>query len=228
MPRGIRQKEGEDLSSSKLEEVIKKLNQDKPITKKDACAMLNIAYNTTRLNKIIEEYEENKAYHTKRKKELRSTPLSKEDISYIISSYLEDASLSELEQSTHRSIGVIKRTLEKYGVPLRDAKHTYHNPPFLPDNFIKEEYEENDIVYSARYSQAAKIGQLFSNKNDINIYRIWLCKDEQWALQPYYELGDLTNLQKEFNLKIEDRHGDDIRHAIATTLINARKRKKDA
>ena len=41
--------------------------KEKPITKKEACEVLSISYNTTRLNKIIAEFEERQEYVAKRK-----------------------------------------------------------------------------------------------------------------------------------------------------------------
>lgn len=225
MKRGIRVKDGEDLSSAKIEEVIKKLNQEKPITKKSACEMLNISYNTARLNKIIEEYNETKAYHEKRRKELRNKPLSKEEISYIVSSYLEEGNLSILSETSHRSTNVIKRVLEKYNIPLRNSSITYHNPIFLNPDALSEEYAKDDLVYSARYDQPAYI-----SKKVHDVYRIWLIKDEQYALQPYYELADLRKLQSELSINIRTRQWWDdteMRQAVADAVKNARKRKKE-
>jgi hypothetical protein len=225
MKRGIRVQDGEDLSQTKIEEVINLLNKEKPITKKEACGILNISYNTARLNKIIEEYNETKTYQEKRRKELRNKPLSKEDISYIVSSYLEDSNLKLIAETTFRSTAVIKRVLERYNIPLRTSSVTYHNPIFLPDDSIAETYAKDDLVYSARYDQPAYISKKFDKFNN---YRIWLIKDEQYALQPYYELGDLRKLQKELNITIKTRkwwEDSEMQTIIATTLQNAKKRK---
>ena len=61
MKRGIRKQEGEDLSAAKIDQVIELLNQDKPITKKEACSILNINYNIIRLTRIIDEHIEGKS-----------------------------------------------------------------------------------------------------------------------------------------------------------------------
>ena len=59
MPRrGIKKQEHERLDDATLSRVVSLLEQDKPITKKVACEMLNISYNTTRLNRIIQEYKD--------------------------------------------------------------------------------------------------------------------------------------------------------------------------
>lgn len=223
MKRGVRQKDGEDFSPTKIEEIILLLEADKPITKKDACARVGMSYNVARLKKIIDEYKEDKAYHEKRKKELRTQPLTKEDNAFIVSSYLEEANLSLIADDTHRSIAVIKRVLERFNIPLRSTETTYQTPIQL--NNISEEYTNNDLVYSARYDEPAYI----IKKLTIEVYRIWLVKTEQYAQQPYWELGDIRKVQKELNVSIDHKKywkGGEIQQAIALARQNAKKGKQ--
>ena len=60
-----RTKNGDDekLDATNLEKVIALLEPEegKPISKKDACAILNISYNTARLASLIEKHKEKKA-----------------------------------------------------------------------------------------------------------------------------------------------------------------------
>ena len=225
MKRGIRKKEGENLSELKIEEVIELLARDKPITKKEACSMLNIAYNVARLKKIIEGHQELLEFRTRRKKELRSIPISDDEISEMISMYLESGNLSEIADLTFRSTDVIKRVLAKYNIPLRDSTFNYFNPPLLAENSIRNDYILDDLVYSARYTQPAKI----SKKLTDDVYRLWLCHDQQYALQPYWEIGDLREVQNKFKIEIVDMKywtGDqEILRAINVALENAKKRK---
>ena len=225
MKRGIRQKEGEDFSHIKIEEIINLLESDTPITKKVACAKLGMVYNVARLGKIIDEYKEVKAYHKKRQKELRNKPLSNEDLSYIVSSYLEEANLSLIADTTHRSPSVIKRVLEKYNIPLRSSKTTYFNPIFLKDESISMEYTKDDLVYSARYDEPAYVSKLLQD----GVYRIWLIKTQQYSLQPYWELGDLRKLQQELSISLECGKywsGGELQQAISEARKNAKKGSK--
>ena len=52
MKRGTKKKSYENLTDSNIKNVISLLEAEKPITKKEACDILNISYNTTRLNKL--------------------------------------------------------------------------------------------------------------------------------------------------------------------------------
>ena len=63
----IRSKSGEKLSFDNIERVIQQLEKDSPITKKEACEILNIRYNTTRLQKILDDHLETKHFREVRK-----------------------------------------------------------------------------------------------------------------------------------------------------------------
>ena len=58
LSRGVKKKSHEKLDSGNIQRVIDLLEQEEPITKKEACEMLNIRYNTTRLQRIIDEHTE--------------------------------------------------------------------------------------------------------------------------------------------------------------------------
>ena len=56
--RGVKAKSHEKLDDANVQRVIELLGGDEPITKKEACEILNIRYNTTRLQRIIDEHNE--------------------------------------------------------------------------------------------------------------------------------------------------------------------------
>ena len=58
----IKKKSYEKLDDKNIQRVIDALEDKNPITKKEACEMLNISYNTTRLGKIINDYEDTKKH----------------------------------------------------------------------------------------------------------------------------------------------------------------------
>ena len=77
-------------------------SSEKPITKKEACDILNIAYNTTRLTKIIEDYEETKAYVKKRKQGLRGRPASDAEIALACENYLGGDTITDISKLLFR------------------------------------------------------------------------------------------------------------------------------
>ena len=54
----IKKKAHEKLDDKNINRVMLALESENPITKKEACGMLNISYNTTRLTKIINNYND--------------------------------------------------------------------------------------------------------------------------------------------------------------------------
>jgi hypothetical protein len=223
--RGIRVKDGEDISPSTIEKVIKYLSDEKGATKKAACDMLRINYNTTRLSKIIAEYEEQKTFTKLRRKQVRNTPLAKDDIKTICSMYLSGEPLSDITETTFRSSSVVKRVLLQQNIPLRSAKNNYQNPPLLPEDSIKEDYKKGDLVYSARYGSIAVVQSNGKMTKEYGmIYPIKIAGDyERSAYQPYYELSDLRKLQKEFGVEALYMNKSDIIHQINLTMSKSKK-----
>jgi hypothetical protein len=84
------------------------LSKDSPITKKEACEILNIAYNTTRLQKIIDDHLEHKDYVKKRKAMNRGKPSTNQEIGEAVAGYLRGEPINEIASSLYRSPAFIK------------------------------------------------------------------------------------------------------------------------
>ena len=157
----VKKKDYENLSTQNIEKVIGLLNpssSQKPITKKEACDILNIAYNTTRLNKIIEEYHEKKAYTAQRKKKLRGRPASQAEIAEACESYLQGGTISEISKSLFRSPSFVRALLEKVGVPQRPAnKEEKLGSHYYPDALLSDDYAEGEVAWSATYHAAVEV-----------------------------------------------------------------------
>lgn len=135
-------------------------SSEKPITKKEACDILNIAYNTTRLGKIIEDYEERKEYVKNRKKSLRGRPASREEIAEACESYLGGDTISDISKSLFRSPSFVRGILERVGVPQRpNSKEERLDPHYYPDECLSEEYKEGETAWSATYHAAVEVKQ---------------------------------------------------------------------
>ena len=67
----IKAKSHERLEPANVSKVITLLDGDEGITKKEACEILNIRYNTTRLQRIIDDYNEVWEYKEKRRSQNR-------------------------------------------------------------------------------------------------------------------------------------------------------------
>ena len=175
----------------------------KPITKKDACAILGMAYNTTRLGTIIEEYKQKQARTAERKSQLRGKPATQEEKVYIISEYLNGETVDAISKMTYRSSKFIKDVLEGNSVPIRVPGSSYFNPELIPDGAVRDRFKVGEIVYSSRYDSIARIDAEQKTDKYGFIYRIWLLSD-RWLQSAYQEASELASLQhlRELGVKI--------------------------
>ena len=133
----VKKKEHEKLTQENIRHVIELLSRENPITKKEACQILNISYNTTRLNSIIQNFEDRQNFRAKRKAQLKGKPASKDEIRSAIQSYLRGQSVSEISQGMYRSAGFVRAILDRVGVPTRPvAVEERKGYAFLPDECV--------------------------------------------------------------------------------------------
>lgn len=187
----------ERLDPVNIDKVIALLEGEKPITKKEACNILNIAYNTTRLSSIIEKHKEKVARDRQRRQEKRGKPATPDEIQYVVSGYLEGSSIEGLSESIHRGTTFVKNLLDQCHVPIRARAHDYFKPELIPDGAVRTVFEIGEKVYSARYDSLATVEDEFPHKDE-RVYRIWLLSDrwQQYAYQPASELASLKHLEE--------------------------------
>jgi hypothetical protein len=190
-------KDGERLDSTHIERVLALLEPKdgtKPGTKKDACQILGITYNTTRLGTILEKYKEAKERDKAKRAEKRGKPASQAEISYAIQAYLEGDTIDSISKALFRGPTFIGSILRDYAVPIRQSAHSYFHPTLIPDAACREEFGINEKVYSARYDSLARIDKEFAK----GVYRIYLLSDKwlEYAYQPAEELASLEHLRK--------------------------------
>jgi hypothetical protein len=203
----VKKKEHEKLSPENIKKVIKLLNADKPITKKEACSILNITYNTTRLARIIAEYEEHEAFIARRKEQNRGKPASKDEIAQTITDYLGGETISNIAKALFRSPGFIKAIIEKVGVPQRPTSAQERTKvSLIPESCRAETFEVGEVVWSAKYHSAAIIKkELPGNyeKNYLNkCYRIYVLEatDASDSFFPHIEQGGFNAVSLAYDL----------------------------
>lgn len=187
-------KENELLTPANLERVIAGLSADKPMTKKDACAVIGIAYNVTRLASLIDKYQEGKARDASRRAALRGKPATSDEITYVIQEYLEGATVEAISKATYRGTTFVKALLEKYSVPVRQSGHNYFKPELLPEGAVRDRFTVGEVVYSARYDSTARIDSEQPHATYGWVYRVWLLADK-WKQSAYVESCELASLQ---------------------------------
>ena len=187
----------ERLDDVSMEKVIAALEQEKPVTKKVACEMLAIAYNTTRLATLIEKFKEAKERDAKRRAALRGKPATTDEIVYVIQEYLEGSTIDAITKSIFRPANFVKHVLEAHNVPIRATSHDYFRPELIPEGAVRTRFALGEVVYSARYDSTARIdAEQFDSRHGW-IYRCWLLAEkwQQSCYQPAEELASLEHLR---------------------------------
>jgi hypothetical protein len=188
----------ERLDDASIERVIELLEPQeegkRAGTKKDACQILGIAYNVTRLAKIIEDYKKGKAREAERRAALRGKPATNDEVVYVISEYLEGATIDAITKSTYRPVNFVKYILEKNAVPIRATSHDYFKPELIPEGATRDRFRVGERVYSARYDSIAEVEAESVGKHGEWVYRIWLLA-EKWRQYAYQEACELASLE---------------------------------
>lgn len=165
----VKKKSHEKLTQKNIRHVISLLNpissKTKAITKREACSILNISYNTIRLDKIIEDYHEQILYRSRRVAQNRGKPARPDEIEEVIKEYLSGENVSNIAKRLYRSPPFIKSILEKIGVPqrvftLEDKK----SAAYLPEECVAETFEVGETVWSANHHAPAVIDKHLSKE----------------------------------------------------------------
>ena len=200
--------EEERMVDSNIAKVIAMLEptdtEQKPWTKKECCQYLGMAYNTKRLDQVIQEYRDRKEKDRERRAAKRGKPATTDEVQYVIQDYLSGETVDSISKSLYRSTAFVKGILEKYHVPIRSQKHDYFKPELIPDGAVRERFKVGEVVYSARYDSTARIDAEIENHPAHGwVYRLWLIAERwrQCCYQPASELASLEHL-RELGVKI--------------------------
>ena len=154
----LRSKAHERLEPANVNKVINLLEADEPITKKEACEILNIRYNTTRLQKIIDEHNEVWAYKEKRKSQNKGKGATRDEIKTVIEYYLDGDNISEIATRIYRSNAFVKAIIERVGIPQKlPAQFDRKRDIMLPEQCVAESFKEGERVWAARDNAIAII-----------------------------------------------------------------------
>ncbi len=162
----IRSKSGEKLSFDNIERVIQQLEQDNPITKKEACGILNIRYNTTRLQKIIDDHLDTKAFRETRKSQNKGKAATEDEIRSVVKMYIDGFNISGIADNIYRSPAFVKNIVERVGIPQKLAESDYEGmrKAMLPEQCVAEEFDYNEKVWYPRQNKFAIIKDEISQK----------------------------------------------------------------
>ncbi len=217
----MRIKKHEQITQANITKVIELLNPtdgSKPITKKEACGILNIAYNTTRLSNIITEFNETMEFRAKRKAQNKGKAATPQEIKTTVGLYLEGSNISDIAKALYRSPAFVKGIIERIGVPQKLSMTDYEGRrnAMLPEQCVSEEFEPKERVWAIRQNYPAIVSrELKPEKAKERGYKVYLVdtvectqddlKDtyfphlsfagKQYCLASY-EMGSLRHLQE--------------------------------
>lgn len=190
--RGVKAKAHENLSDTNVEKVIGLLEANPPISKKDACAILNIAYNTTRLGKIIEEYKAKKEESEKRRRANRGKPASNYEITMCIEGYLDGQPVSEIANRLYRPASFVKEIIERIGVPEKVSGNDkcYWQPGLVPEQCTRDSFDVGEVVWNTKRNSMCIIREERPAKDKTNkYYQVWVIEaiEEPSPYFPQYQ-----------------------------------------
>lgn len=146
----VKAREHENLTESNIKKVIELLEADKPISKKEACEILNISYNTTRLTKIIDSFREEQLEQQRRRAANRGKPATPYEIQTIIESFLDGDSITEISKRLYRSTSFVRDVVEGVGVPCNSGSSSYWLPDMIPEACMRETFEPGEVVWNSK------------------------------------------------------------------------------
>jgi len=177
----LRIKKHENLTQANITKVIELLNptdDSKPITKKEACEILNIAYNTTRLGNIITDHLETMEFRAKRKAQNRGKAATAAEINDTVKMYLDGDNVSDIAKSLYRSPAFVKAIIDRIGVPQKLSMTDYEGRrnAMLPEQCVAEEFEPGEKIWAIRQNYPAIVKrELEPDKAKEKGYRVYLC-----------------------------------------------------
>ena len=217
MPKRVKKKSHEKLTDTNIQHVIDLLDSDNSITKKEACSILNISYNTNRLANIIDEYSERVEYKNRRKAQNKGKPARQDEIVRVIEDYLDGDSIIEIASHIFRSPSFVKGIIDRVGVPQRaSVEQMKKGIPVLPEACIAEEFEVGEVVWCPQYNAAAEVVKeyketYYENTYECRAYQVYVIKTSEfdqvfgfYADQLAYDLGRLRHLEQ-YGIDVKSR-----------------------
>jgi len=203
----VKKKEHENLTDINITRVIELLEGKPPITKKTACEILNISYNTTRLNNIIEAFKEKKATQARLRKANRGKPITDDERATIIECHLRGETLVDISRQIYRSVALVRSVVESLGVPKRASGEDKKIPLFLPDQCVAEEFKPGQRAWSAVYHSPCEIVKEVENPNLEDkylgkCYQVYVIEplDEALDMYPNIKVGGFFAYSTAYNL----------------------------
>mgnify|MGYP001400709469 CR=1 FL=1 len=166
-----------EITEAKIRQAIWMIKAKK--TKKSVCEHLGIAYNTKRLDAIIQEFHDKQTREAELKKKARNKIFSKVEKEGIAESYLSGETQSGIAKQFYVSPQRIKKILMEMNVPIRArGKNKAANVEHVVQD-LEVKFKEGDKVFLAEQNSFAQVREVYDEN--------WLEKHEN-GFQKYIEM----------------------------------------
>lgn len=212
----VKAKDYEDLSNANIRKVIAALNASPAISKKEACEVLKISYNTSRLSKIIEEFTSRQEDIKRLKDKKKGLPATPDEMKYIITEYISGTPIYKISEMMYRSSNFIKTIVDQVGIPEREANVSALKPQLIPESCIATEFEIDEIAWSAAHRAKCRIIKRLADdyyvpKYGVPCYNIYVLEESKeshseggfFSSHLAYDLGKLSHLEA-YGIKVND------------------------
>lgn len=185
----VKAKAHENLTEANIKKVIGLLEaEEKPISKAEACEILNIAKNYPRLAKIIDNYKAEQEELARRRAANRGKPATPYEIQTIIENFLDGDAITEIAKRIFRSAAFVKDVIDTIGVPQKNAKSTYWVPALIPDQCLRESYTPGEIVWNSKRNAMCIIREEKQASDPTNkYYQVYVIEPIE-EVSPYFGL----------------------------------------
>lgn len=205
-----------EIPEAKIRQVIWMIKSNK--TKKACCDHLGIAYNTKRLDAIIEDFRQKEERQKELKKKARAKTLSAGEIKQIVGDYLDGENQSAIAKRLYISPQRVKKVLMENNVPIRargknkpaQVSHVVQNLDAL--------FKTGDRVFVPEKNTFAKVYEVY---------------DEEWVeyyrspiRRKYVELHAMKSAKQKHGIDFEGY--PDIHYQIYWEYDNGSSWKEDA
>jgi hypothetical protein len=152
----------QEIPEAKIRQAIWMLKQKK--TKKSVCEHLGIAYNTKRLDTIIQDFKDKEAREKRLKEKAKNTPLTEADKKSIIKDYLNGEAQSAIAKQFYISPQRVKKVLLENNVPIRSRKK---NEPAKTEHIVQDleiKFSTGEKVFFGELNSFATITEVFDEE----------------------------------------------------------------
>ena len=188
-----------DISETKIRQAIWMQKAGK--TKKSICEHLGIAYNTKRLDTIIQDFKDKEVRQAELKKKARAKVLTESEKENIVKSYQDGESQSAIAKQLYLTPQRIKAVLLEKGIPIRARKKTGQATVDHVVQDLEVKFAKGDKVFVPGINSFAKVKTVYDED--------WIDYHREPRRRKYVELHGLKEARKKWG---EDYEGKEDVH----------------